>query len=301
MICALAASVHGCDKSGGDSTATEIPVLSFDEDGDFEDDANLQVAAGDLPSDGPVPPHTSMVFFTIEGALYPLACFDASQGKLLSGEPCQRMVASGSQVRLSSVDAEYDKIAGGAVEPQCLIGSDNRVGISVDGINEGADFVYGAWPPSTLKIVRYVDTPDVESQGQKLDRTVTAKLIKAVDRAGGQMKGKLNVHQIAEIDVDGNETKEKVYSIYFPNPTQPEQYTWSGIFLAQDGDLNRLRLLEQSETKHDVFEVRATLDMDGDSQAEIWMRMIFDEGGGDRIFTLSGSEPQPIGEWSCGA
>jgi hypothetical protein len=114
-------------------------------------------------------------------------------------------------------------------------------------------------------------------------------------------KGELTAHQVAEIDVDGQDPKEKVYAVYLPDPASSEQYSWSGIFLAKGGDLDQLQLLEKSTTKRDVFEVRGTLDLDGSGPAELWMRLVFEEGGGDRVVQLEGDTVNPLGKYSCGA
>jgi len=287
--------------NGAKAPEANLPVAGLSEVGADVTEEELRVAGGDEPVTGPVPPDTSMVFFTVEGALYPLACFDKSRNELLSGDVCQGMVPLGAEVRLSSVDAEYSKTAGPAAEPQCLIGSGSKVGIGIEGINQGADFVFGTWPPSALKIVNSVTDESVGPQSTRLARDEVSKLAAAVAAVGGRAQGSLVAHQVADIDVDGDATREKVYSVYVPHPSQPDQYTWSGIFLAPGGDLDRLQLLDESLTQRDVFEVRATLDMDGDQTAELWIRMVFEEGAGDRIVTLAGGTPRALGSWSCGA
>jgi len=251
--------------------------------------------------EGPFPPNSNMVFYTVEGALYPLACFNRDERRILWGRPCQDMVPRGSLVGLSSIDSIYTKVAGDPVEPHCLLGSDQRVGVGVEGINSGAHFVFGTWPASTLSAIHYVSDESRGPAATRLDPQEAQKLKTAVKTVHGQINKDMNVHQVASIDVDGNALLEKVYSIYFPDPTQPEDYLWSGIWIAPDGDLARLTLLEESTTKKDVFEVRGTIDLDGDKTAELWMHMGFEDGGGDRLMTLAGGTPKGLGEWSCGA
>jgi len=86
-----------------------------------------------------------------------------------------------------------------------------------------------------------------------------------------------------------------------PDPKVLEQYKWSGAFLAEGGSLDKLTLLEKSKTKKDVFEVRGSLDLHGDKVHELWMRLVFAEGAGDRIVKLKGGKPDPVSKWSCGA
>ena len=302
MLCATTLLAAGCDKEEAPAdkgTKKETKEQPKKAEGEEDDAGSLSVAEGDGGVDGPVPPDTSMVFFSVEGALYPLACFDKDSGSLKSGNDCLKMVKPGEAVRVASHDSQYNKTAGEPVEPQCMAGSGKKVAVGVEGITEGADFLYGTWPPSGIKIVGEVDPDSNTPRSARLDDDEKAKLIAAVKAAGGAAKDELKAHQIA--DVKALTDKDKVYSVFVPHPTLPEQYTWSGIFLAEGGDLDKVTLLEKSKTKKDVFEVRGWMDLDGDKTNELWMRLVFEEGSGDRIVSLKGGKPSPVGKWSCGA
>jgi hypothetical protein len=119
-------------------------------------------------------------------------------------------------------------------------------------------------------------------------------------RKQGGRGDELRAHQVAEIDVDDDGKSDKVYAVFLPHPTLSEQYNWSGIFWAKDVNLDNLVLLEHSRTKRDVFEVRATLDLDGDKTNELWLRLVFAEGGGDRLVQIDGGRPKALGGWTCG-
>jgi hypothetical protein len=88
--------------------------------------------------------------------------------------------------------------------------------------------------------------------------------------------------------------------VFIPHPSLPEQYAWSGIFVALGGNLDDLVLLDQSKSKRDVIEVRATLDIDGDGHEELWLRATSEEGSGDRVVDLEGKDAKAIGNWTCG-
>jgi hypothetical protein len=107
------------------------------------------------------------------------------------------------------------------------------------------------------------------------------------------------VHQVAE--VHGITAKDKFFSVYVPHPKIAEQYSWSGAFLAEGGDMAKLQLVEKSKSKKDVFEVRGWLDLDGDKANELWLRIVWEENAGDRVVTLKGGKPKALGQWSCGA
>lgn len=297
-LCAVALSLAGCPKEEEAKKGEKETKKDDKKEGEEDDAGSLMVAEGDGGVDGPVPPETSMVFFGVEGALYPLACFDKDSGKLESGDACLKMVKPGDDVRVASHDSQYNKKAGEPVEPQCMAGSGKKVAIGVEGITEGADFRYGTWPPSGIKIVEEVDKDSTSPSRAHVSDDERAKLEAAIKAAGGSTGEELKVQQVA--DVKGLTDKDKVYSVYVPDPKVMEQYKWSGAFLAEGGDMDKLTLLEKSKTKKDVFEVRGWMDLDGDGTRELWMRLIFAEGAGDRIVKLKGGV-EPIGNWSCGA
>jgi hypothetical protein len=301
----LCLSLVACDRGGDDppkkpvDEAKKADETKAEPDKKDEGEASLKVAAGDPPVDGPVPPETSMVVFSIEGALNPLGCFDKDKGQMLGAEACLDLVPEGAEVRLSSIDSEYNKIAGPRVEPQCLIGSGKTVAIEVEGITEGAQFVYGTFPRSAMKTVRFVEDKTLDARRIRLSDEEKQKLSAAA--GGGLTPETIEPHQVAEVDVYGDGSKDKVYSVFAPDPRVSEQYRWSGVFLAKGGSLGALTLLDKSTTKRDVFEVRGTVDLDGDGKKELWMRLVFEEGAGDRIVALDGKSAKPLGGWSCGA
>ncbi len=302
-LCAVALSLAGCpseDEPAKDDKKTGKDEAKAEGEGEEQDDAgSLMVAEGDGGVDGPVPPEVSMVFFAIEGALYPLACFDKEANAIKAGEACLKMVKPGDAVRVASHDSKYNKEAGELVEPQCLAGSGKKLAIGVDGITEGADFLYGTWPPAGIKVVKEVERDSTGPAAVQIGDEETSKLTAAVKAAGGSVGEDLKVHQVAEIT--GLTDKDKVYSVYVPDPKVLEQYKWSGAFLAEGGSLDKLTLIEKSKTKKDVFEVRGSMDLNGDKVHELWMRIVFAEGSGDRIFKLSSGKAEPVGDWSCGA
>jgi hypothetical protein len=51
-----------------------------------------------------------------------------------------------------------------------------------------------------------------------------------------------------------------------------------------------------------VFEIRGSIDLDGDKKAELWLRRQSQDGSaGDRIYAGSGAQWKGVGNWTCGA
>lgn len=303
VVGALAFLAGGCEKSSTDGNK-DAKQAKADAKGDAKGDGGgaaddgeptLKVAEGDADAAGPVPPETSMVFFQVEGALIPLACFDKDKGELQGGAACLSLVPAGADVRVSAGDQAFNKKVGDRATPTCLSGSDNKDALSAENLTGGAEFTFGAWPPSTLKIVTLVSEDSTSPAATQIDDDTKAKLAAAVPA-----KGPLTAQQVAEVDVDGNDKKDGVYSVFVPHKTMPGQYAWSGVFLAPDGNLDGLVLLTKSASGKDVFEVLGTLDIDGKGGRELWIRMVYAEGAGEAVFQLDGKGAKPLGKWSCG-
>lgn len=303
---ALALLAAACDKGSDETPAKDGKdgKAKADAKGDAKADGGaapddgeptLKVAEGEAGDEGPVPPDTSMVFFQSEGALIPLACFDKDKGELRGGAACLSLVPAGADVRVSAGDQAFNKKVGDRATPTCLDGSDNKDALAAEGLTGGAEFTYGTWPPSAMKVVTLVPEDSTSPAATQLDDDTKAKLAAAVPA-----KGTLTAQQVTEIDVDGNAKKDGIYSVFVPHASMPGQYAWSGVFLAPDGNLDGLVLLTKSASNKDVFEVLGTLDADGKGDRELWIRMVYAEGAGEAVFQLEGKSAKALGKWSCG-
>jgi hypothetical protein len=240
-----------------------------------------------------------MVFFVVEDAMMPLGCFDKDKKIISGGKACLDMVKDGDEVRLASHDSQYTRKSTERVEPDCLGGSGNKAALGAEGITGGADFLYATWPPSGIKIVTMVDKASMELGARSLTDAEKAQVAKAVSAAGGG-SGEIEAHQVAKIDLDGNDKPDKFLSVFIQDPKMAEQYKWSGAFFAPDGNLDDLTLIAKPKGKRDVFELRGHLDLDGEGLEEIWLRLNFDEGAGDRLYQLQGKSAKGLGSWTCG-
>lgn len=287
---------EGDAKDGKDAKAdgADAKADGGDEGGD-EGEAPLTVADGSEGVDGPVPPDTSMVFFQVEGALIPLACFNKDKGKLQSGTDCLGLVPAGAQARVGAGDQAFNKVLGERTEPSCMAGSGKEVALAAENLTGGAEFTFGTWPPSGLKTVKLISDDATSPAATTLDDDTKGKLQAKVG------KGEITAHQVAEIDVDGDGKKDGIYSVFVPHPKLQEMYTWSGVFLAKENNLDNLVELANSRSRKDVFEVMGVLNLDGQGASELWVRMIYEDGAGDAIFQLEGDKATRLGKWSCGA
>lgn len=289
------------DKEKPDGKAAESGKAGAEGDakGDDGGEASLEVAAGDETDPGPVPPESDMVFFSIEGSLLPLACFQKEGGEIKTGKNCLGMVAAGEEVRVGSASTTHVTKSGEPMEPLCMTGSGKKIALAGEGIGEGATVEFGAWPRSTYKAISVVEEDTLSPSNLHLNSEQADKLAAAVEKTGAKSDD-LEAHQVAKIDVNGSGKDDDLYfSVFVPGDS--ERYKFSGAFLALDGNLDDLILLEKSKSKEDVFEVRATVDLNGDGSRELWLRMVFPEGAGDRLVNVAGGKVAALGSWSCGA
>ncbi len=264
-------------------------------------EAALQVDPGSGDVAGPVPPEISMVFFTVEGALLPIACFDQTKASMAGGKACTGLVSKGEAARLASTDTQANKVIGAPMEPQCLRGEGTDVAFAAEGTADAADYIYAAWPPSALKAVKPVDRETLQPTEARLTDEDAKKVWSAIHKRAPGLKGELIGHQQAYVNLDGKGRKERFISVIVPHPTVSEQFSWSGAFLAMDDNLDDLIVLDVSTSKRDVFALRGILDLDGDGFSELWMRVTFEDGGGDRLVSVKGGKPKALAPWSCGA
>ncbi len=259
----------------------------------------LAVNEGDAPIDGPLPPDESLVFFGVEGALYPLACFDKATKKIESGPACLKMVPPGSDVRLASKFSSFNKKAGELTEPQCMAGVGKKIAIAVEGITEGADFIYATWPRQGVKLVSRPTDDSSSPAKTQLGDTDKAAVAAAIAKEGA--KGDVQVNQVAEIDLDGDGKAEKVIAAFVPDPSSPESYRWSGLLVGAEGKLNSLVKVEGLKNKLATFELRGALDLNGDKSAELWLHRSSEDGSaGDRVYQKGSSGWAGVGTWTCG-
>lgn len=299
---ALAACGKKDDGSKADPKKADAKAAPAKADAKAADpgEPSLKVADGAANDPGPVPPETSMVFFTVEGSLLPLACFDKEAGAIKSGAACLGLVAAGQEARVSSGDTSAVVKVGEPAEPLCTAGDGKKTALAADGVSGGANYVWAAWPRSAFKTVDAIAASTVKAEGEPLAEAERTAMEAAVKKAGGRLGGDLLAHQIVEVQTT-KDRKDKIFSVFVRDPKVTERYLFSGLFAAVGGDLGNIVQLEKSRSKQDVFEIRGSTDLDGNGTRELWVRIVFEEGGGDRLVQFDGKAPAPIGKWSCGA
>jgi hypothetical protein len=113
-------------------------------------------------------------------------------------------------------------------------------------------------------------------------------------------KGEFLSKQKASLDVDADGKKELFVSAVMLNPSDPDRYLFSGLFMAPGGDLANVQLIDRVKKGTDVVKLFGAVDLDGDGKRELWTGVAFEGGAGERIVQL-GAEPKPLGKWTCGA
>lgn len=250
---------------------------------------------------GPRPPAVSATFFAINGAMMPIACFDANKKTLAGGPDCGKQVPAGAEVYLASeTGTQLDKV-GAPKNSLCEPGGKNRsFGASV--VDSGGSYDYAVWPRPAGALIKLVPSRSLKPRKAKLESAESEAIIAAIRKKIGKAKaGALSSNQKAALDIDGNGKDEIFISATLAHPTDPDQVLMSGLWYAPDGDLSKLELIDKSRGRlPGTVVLRGILDLNGDGRSEIWTTLTFDGGAGDRVYAWDGNKPRPLAKWSCG-
>jgi hypothetical protein len=254
-------------------------------------------AAPQFDFTGPKPPETSSVVFSVDGALVPLACFDKAKGAIGTGADCVALVAEGSEVYMESSFGKkaMDKTTAGTATSTC----GDEGAIPTAALSGGADYDWAVWPKSVAPTFEQLSPDTWSDRGAQLEEA-EATAVQAAIAKQGVKKGEFLSKQKASLDVDADGKKELFVSAVMVNPSDPDRYLFSGLFMAPGGDLANLQLIDRVQKGTDMVKLFGAVDLDGDGKRELWTGIAFEGGAGERIVQL-GAEPKPLGKWSCGA
>ncbi len=248
---------------------------------------------------GPVPPEVSAVFFSVDGAMIPLACWDKDKGKLVGGRDCTALVKEGDAVWLGSESGSAPDTVGAPKNALCEV-EDPPKSLGTPALEGGQTYQWAAFPRSLARGVVQLGADTRSDKATKLSDDETAKLTALATAAKSKVgTNPLRATQRAEVDLDGNGTNDVVYSLVVNDPRRSEQLLFSALVVATDGDLAKLVVIEENE-KSDILTLRGTLDLDGDARKELWVSVTWDGGSGDKVMTFDGAKAKGLAGWTCG-
>ncbi len=253
-----------------------------------------------LDLSGPLPPETSAVFFSADGAITPLGCFDVRTKKLVGGRKCLALVPSDAEVLLSSAFSnDLDKV-GTRKNSMCEVG-DKPSSFSTARLDAGAAYDWAAWPRSLGRVVEAVSA-DTRGNRAKQLKPDELEAVRAQIRAlrASAADGDIRPHQKASLDLDGDEKLERFISVVVAHPSDPDRYLFSGLFMAPGGDLARLRPIHTSRKPNDIVSLEGAVDLDGDGRRELWLSMAFDGGSGSALVRVGDKTSTLLAPWTCG-
>ncbi len=276
---------------------TKTDAVAPVEDSKRDPGTSLDKAVSAIDLAGPVPPEASAVFYTVDGALIPLACYLHDKKKIGSGKDCFKVVKQGDEVYLKSKSIEnLDKI--GAPKPAMCEGPSTGIpsSVAVAAVDAGATFDFAVAPKSFARQV--VLLPE-ESWSEKKPALAADEI--AALTALAKIEGELTIRQVAIQDIDADGTPDKLVSVAQINPKDSERFTFSGVFVQRGSAPGTWLAVETKTNDTESFTVRAALDLDGDRKHELWLNSVTTEGGGgDRIYQLTATGATGLGKWTCG-
>ncbi|MCA9657458.1 MAG: hypothetical protein KC486_03890 [Myxococcales bacterium] len=300
----LALPAVGC-KKGDDKPAEEKPAEAEpakEEPAEPRDPGtSLDKVAKGPDLSGPVPPETSMVFFTVDGALIPVGCFDKDKGKLSAGKDCLKLAPKDADVYLKSQYSDQLDTIGEPKNALCEVGVSKPTSLATPATDSGAAFDWAASPKSAARNVVSIPADTWDDAAIKYSDDEKKAVAAAIAEINDKTKDvETNMHQAASVDLDGDGKDERLFSAYVVNPRDTARYLFSGVFVARGTAPETMILVEKTKTNSEIFKVRAAADLDGDGTHELWLNAAFDEGGGDRMYVWKGDKFDGLGKWTCG-
>ncbi|MDC0722133.1 hypothetical protein [Nannocystis bainbridge] len=260
------------------------------------DATSLDKAVQALDLSGPVPPEASAVFFTVDGALIPIGCYDSAKKKLAGGKDCLALVKADDEVYLRSNSVEKLDKAGAPKSAMCQPGEDKPTSLGIASVDAGETFDYAVFPKSMGKLINRTDPETYSEKGRVASEEEKRALTELV-----KPDAELQINQSVSFDVDGDGQADKLFSVYVVNPKDSERLSYSGVLMQRATAPGKWFPLLESRNDTETYTVRAFLDLDGDKSQEVWVNAVLtDGGGGDRIFKLKGDGAEPLAKWSCG-
>jgi hypothetical protein len=247
---------------------------------------------------GPKPPEVNAVFFSVDGALLPLACYDATKKELRGGNECGSMVAEGTEIYMASSFGKKTLDKTGAGTKVSLCADENA--LPTPQLDAGGAFDWAVWPKSLAPTVVQIDPQTWSDGGARLEADEQAKVEVAIKKTS-QAKGEFRSRQKASVDIDGDGKDEIFVSAVIAHPTDPDRNLFSALYMAPAGDWDKLLLLDRGKKDIDVVRLRGVVDLDGDGKRELWTGIIFEGGAGDRMMKMAGDKPETLAAWTCGA
>ncbi len=302
-VVALGLSAPGCkkkDKAKKDDTSEQ--KADAKEGGERPEGKSLDTLEGPDLS-GPVPPETSAVFYVVDGSssLQPVGCFIKDGNKLAAGGDCLKVGKEGDPVYLkSSTSAELDTL-GGAKHPLCDVGATGSpAALSAPKVDAGQNFDFATWPKSLGTKVLEISPDTWSEDAHEIPESDVEALDKAIKAINSKITEKVEVHQAATLDFDGDGKDDMFFSAYVVDPRDTDKFLFSGLFVRRGSAPDKLALIEKDKTKQETFTLRAAPDLNGDGTHELWINAAFNEGGGDRIYKAEGDSFKALSKWTCG-
>jgi hypothetical protein len=278
---AIAMPLLGCKDPGagsGQDAKTDDAAPSPREQGPAEAPKDEPPA---LPEPDPLPPEvdlsgatapeTSAVFFSVEGAMIPMACFDRGAKKIRAGTACLRLVADGATVLLASESGRMLDTIQGKRNALCEV-KDSPTSLSTPGLASGNTYTYGAYPKALGRSVSLVPASSESDRATEIDDELRDVLMAAVKTSNPRVKnGRLRVTQRATHDLDGDGAAEEFVSVVVTREDNADKGLFSGLFRLSSTPGGAPSLIEQGKGL-DVIRIRGSLDLDGDTNRELWLR-----------------------------
>lgn len=248
------------------------------------------------PVETPAPPPTvapyGRVFMAAsETGLVPVACHEAHVPKFSTGAACLALMPVGGEVKLDS--GATAKITGSG--PAACGGGQALV------VQAAPEALRGhATAPADASFVEVLPpmTPDEAAKAAPGLAAQLAAVVSAEHPTLGDTK-RLQLRQLAEIDLDGDRKPERLASVTLPGADEDAGPAFAALYLVPVEADARPRKLKGEPGAGVQYTVLGALDLDADGRPELWLNSYDDDGFAWSIEQVGSAMLTEIGRWRC--
>lgn len=245
------------------------------------------------PPAAPVTPFGRVFMIAGETGLAPVACHEGHVSKFSTGAACLALMPVGSEVKLEA----------GALAKVTGTGTAACGGGPAVVVEATPEALRGhATAPADANFVEVLP-PMTPQEAAKAAPELTASLAALVlaDHPTLGDTAKLQLRQLAEIDLDGDKQPERLASVTLPGADEDAGPAFAAIYLVPKEAEARPRKLKGEPGAGVQYTILGALDLDADGRPELWLNSYDDDGFSWSIEQVGSAQLAELGRVRCGA
>jgi hypothetical protein len=253
------------------------------------------------PAAAPVTPHGRVFLAVTESGLIPIACHEAHVPKFSFGAPCLALTPTGSELKLESgvrtrVTGTAPAACGGSAAHPSAVDMAALVDAPPEALRGHATAPADA---NFVEVVPPTTPAEALAAAPELPARLAAAALAAYPALGDTRK--LQLRQLAEIDLDGDRTPETLASVTLPGADEDAPPAFAAVYLVPRAADAPPRKLKGEPGAGLQYTVLGALDLDADGRPELWLNSYDDDGFAWSVEQLGSAMLTELGRWRCDA